>query len=89
MLEMIITVGIVLLIVIVIALIISVFANITIGTPTPVNVLVKPISNKIGEFMDEHEVIKKANEYENAKTKSVNTYDIEKEHKKENVVERE
>lgn len=83
MLEMLITVGIVILIILVIGLIVSVFANITLGTPTPIDIMVRPISAKIGSIIDERKVIKKASEYENNKVKSVKTYELKKEHVKE------
>ncbi len=78
MLELFITVLLVLLIIIVISLILSVFANVTLGTPTPINVLVKPISNKIGELVDDRKLAKRAEEYEISKSKSVKTYDLSK-----------
>lgn len=77
--EMLITIGIVLLIIIVIGLIVSIFANITLGTPTPVNVLVKPISEMIGNTGYGKRVMKKAAAYEETKKKNVKTYELNKE----------
>lgn len=82
MLDMILTIGIVLLIIVIIVLILSVFANITLGTPTPINALVKPISNKLGELTAERDLVKSVKKIGSKQAKKVKTYELSKEHEK-------